>query len=42
LNRAEEEAGFLPALQATLQPARPLVEPAHERAAWRALLAELV
>ena len=42
LCRAEDEAGYLPALEAALQPARRLVEPAHERAAWRALLAELV
>lgn len=42
LGRAEEEAGHLPALEAALQPARRLVEPAHERAAWGALLAELV
>jgi putative glycosyltransferase (TIGR04348 family) len=39
---AEDEAGYLPALEAALQPARRLVDPAHERAAWRALLAELV
>jgi glycosyltransferase involved in cell wall biosynthesis len=42
LCRAEDESGYLPALEAALQPARRLVEPAHERAAWRALLAELV
>jgi len=42
LCRAEDEAGYLPALEAALQPARRLVDPAHERAAWRALLAELV
>jgi putative glycosyltransferase (TIGR04348 family) len=42
LFRAEEDASYLPALEAALQPARRLVEPAHERAAWRALLAELV
>ena len=42
LCRAEEDAGYLPALEAALQPARRLVEPARERAAWGALLAELV
>jgi putative glycosyltransferase (TIGR04348 family) len=42
LGRAEEDAGYLPVLEAALQPARRLVEPAQERAAWRALLAELV
>jgi putative glycosyltransferase (TIGR04348 family) len=42
LCRAEDEAGYLPELEAALLPARRLVEPAHERAAWRALLAELV
>ncbi len=42
LGRAEEDAGYLPVLEAALQPARRLVEPAHERAAWRALLADLV
>ena len=41
LLRAEEEAGFLERLRAALQPARALVDPARERAAWRELLVEL-
>jgi putative glycosyltransferase (TIGR04348 family) len=41
LLRAEEEAGFLDRLREAMQPARALVEPARERAAWRALLSEL-
>lgn len=39
--RAEEDAAFLGELRARVQELRPLVEPARERAAWRALLAEL-
>lgn len=39
--RAEEDAGFLAALQAGVERVRPLVEPRREREAWRALLAEL-
>ncbi len=39
--RAEEDAAFLADLRAHVDRARPLVEPARERAAWRSLLAEL-
>lgn len=41
LRRAEAEPGFLAALRAAGERVRPLVEPAREREAWRALLAEL-
>ena len=41
LARAEEDAGFLAALRRETERVRPLVEPAREREAWRALLAEL-
>ncbi len=41
LLRAEEDAGLLAALRDGVERARPLVEPARERAAWRDLLAEL-
>lgn len=40
--RAEEEPAFLAELRAGVERARPLVEPAREREAWRALLAEIV
>lgn len=40
--RAEEDAAFLAALRAEVERLRPLVEPAREREAWRALLAEMV
>ena len=39
--RAEEDRGFLAELEAGVEGARALVEPAREREAWRALLAEL-
>ncbi len=42
LLRFEEEAAFAGALRQQVARARPLVEPAREREAWRALLAELV
>ena len=41
LSRAETDAGFLGALQRGVDRARPLVDPAREREAWRSLLAEL-
>ncbi|WP_242333623.1 MULTISPECIES: selenoneine biosynthesis selenosugar synthase SenB [unclassified Anaeromyxobacter] len=41
LLRAEEDAALAAALRAGVERARPLVEPARERAAWRDLLAEL-
>lgn len=41
LERAESEPGFLPALAAAVAALRPLVDPAREREAWRALLAEI-
>ena len=41
LLRAEEDPAFLAALRADVERARPLVDPARERAAWRDLLAEL-
>jgi putative glycosyltransferase (TIGR04348 family) len=40
--RAEEDEAFLRALREGVQRARPLVEPAREREAWRQLLAETV
>ena len=39
--RAEEDRAFLAELEAGVERARGLVDPARERAAWRALLAEL-
>jgi hypothetical protein len=39
--RAEEDRGFLAELEAGVERARGLVEPARERESWRALLAEL-
>ena len=39
---AEEDEGFLRALKAGIERARPLVDPARERQAWRDLLAETV
>jgi glycosyltransferase involved in cell wall biosynthesis len=41
LARAEDEPGFLEALRGATAALRPLVDPAREREAWRALLAEL-
>jgi putative glycosyltransferase (TIGR04348 family) len=41
LERAETEPAFLGELRAAGEPLRPLVDPAREREAWRALLAEL-
>lgn len=41
LLRAEEDAAFLAELRRSTARARPLVEPAREREAWRRLLAEL-
>jgi putative glycosyltransferase (TIGR04348 family) len=41
LLRAEEDGVFLSGLRARVAERRPLVEPARERAAWRALLEEL-
>jgi glycosyltransferase involved in cell wall biosynthesis len=41
LARAEEEPEFLASLRRAVVRARPLVDPARERAAWRALLADL-
>jgi putative glycosyltransferase (TIGR04348 family) len=41
LLRAEEDAGFMSALRRGVERARPLVDPAREREAWRALLGEL-
>ncbi len=41
LLRAEEDAGFLAALRRGVELARPLVDPAREREAWRGLLAEI-
>jgi putative glycosyltransferase (TIGR04348 family) len=40
--RAEEDEDFLHALRSGVERARPLVDPAHEREAWRELLAEAV
>ncbi len=40
--RAEEDEDFLHALRSGVERARPLVDPAQEREAWRELLAELV
>ncbi len=42
LARTEEDAAFMAALRRETERVRPLVEPAREREAWRALLAELV
>ncbi len=42
LARAEDEPGFLAALRARVAALRPLVAPAREREAWRALLGEIV
>jgi putative glycosyltransferase (TIGR04348 family) len=41
LARVEDDPAFLQALRARVEALRPLVEPAREREAWRALLAEL-
>jgi putative glycosyltransferase (TIGR04348 family) len=41
LVRAEADTGFLASLRREVLRARPLVDPARERDAWRALLAEL-
>ncbi|MGE5413277.1 MAG: glycosyltransferase, partial [Syntrophomonadaceae bacterium] len=41
LARAEDDAAFLSDLRRRSERLRPLVEPAREREAWRALLAEL-
>jgi putative glycosyltransferase (TIGR04348 family) len=41
LSRAEDDPGFLPDLQRRVERLRPLVDPAREREAWRALLADL-
>jgi putative glycosyltransferase (TIGR04348 family) len=41
LSRAEASPGFMAALRHSTERVRPLVEPAREREAWRALLAEL-
>jgi len=41
LARAETDPGFLGALRAAGERLRPLVDPAREREAWRALLAEI-
>jgi putative glycosyltransferase (TIGR04348 family) len=41
LLRAEEEPGFIAALKRDVERARPLVDPAREREAWRTLLAEI-
>ena len=39
--RAEEDGAFLAALRAAAERARPLVDPAREREAWRALISEI-
>jgi glycosyltransferase involved in cell wall biosynthesis len=41
LVRAEEDARFLPELRERVAALRPLVDPARERGAWRALLDEV-
>ncbi len=41
LARAEEDRDFMAALRRATERVRPLVDPAREREAWRALLAEL-
>jgi putative glycosyltransferase (TIGR04348 family) len=41
LSRAEDDPGFLSELQRRVERLRPLVDPAREREAWRALLADL-
>lgn len=41
LQRAEDDPGFLGELRREVERARPLVDPAREREAWRSLLAEM-